>query len=154
MAIAAPTRRSGRGLVGRAILAALVALVALPVYLTMSPAWRPAAVRVSCAVIVAIGCAHARRWAREALAVDTVSALEAPPPPPPEAQLDARFLRLRDDLVAGTRSRRYFDVILWPRLHALAGSDLPRPAGRRVLARRGPSLQALEALVALIERRR
>ena len=57
-------------------------------------------------------------------------------------------------MIYGARSRRYFDVILWPRLGALAGSEtLTRPADRRGVRRRGPSLRAIEALVAEIERR-
>jgi len=61
--------------------------------------------------------------------------------------------RLRDDLVASTRRRRYFDVVLWPRLSALAGPDLPRPAESRGPIRRGPSLAAIERLVTRIEGR-
>ena len=76
------------------------------------------------------------------------------PPPAAGPELDARFLALRDDVIYGTRSRRYFEVILWPRLRELAGSEmLPRPADRRGLRRRGPSLRAIEELVAEIERR-
>jgi hypothetical protein len=45
-------------------------------------------------------------------------------------------------------------VILWPRLGELARSEmLPRPANRRGLRRRGPSLRAIEELVAEIENR-
>jgi hypothetical protein len=149
----APARRSGRRLAGGAIVAALLALVALPVYLLISPSWRPAAVRLSCAVVVAFGCVHARRWARDALAAPAMSPFDAPPAPPPAAVLDAGFRKLHDDLIASTRNRRYFDVILWPRLSALAGAELPRPAERRVVNRRGPSLHALEGLIAEIERR-
>ena len=149
----APARRSGRRLAGGAIVATLVALVALPVYLLIAPSWRPAAVRLSCAVVVAFGCVHARRWARDSLAAPEISPLDAPPAPPPLARLDAGFRKLRDDLIASTRSRRYFDVILWPRLSALAGAELPRPAERRAVNRRGPSLHALESIIARIERR-
>jgi hypothetical protein len=57
-------------------------------------------------------------------------------------------------VIYGTRSRRYFEVILWPRLVELARSEmLPRPEDRRGLRRRGPSLRAIEELVAEIERR-
>jgi hypothetical protein len=150
-----PTRaeRWGRRLIGAVIVAALLGLVALPTYLSVSPAWRPTAVRLACAVIVVAGCARARRWAREALAPLPVSPFDAPPPPPPVVEMDGRFLRLRDDLVSSTRSRRYFDVVLWPRLCDLAGVELPRPPEQRARLRRGPSLKALGALVALVERR-
>ena len=82
------------------------------------------------------------------------SPFEAPPEPAPELTLDPRFLRLRDDLVGSTRRRRYFDVVLWPRLSALGGPDLPRPAEPRGPIRWGPSLEAIERLVTCIEERR
>lgn len=151
--MSAPPRRWARWLAGRAVICAVLALVALPLYLTISPGWRPAAVRLACALALAVGCARARRWARDAVAPDAPSAFDTPPPAPPGLQLDAAFVRLRDDLVASARSRRYFDIVLWPRLTALAGPPLPRPAARRVLPRRGPSRHTLEELVAEIERR-
>lgn len=145
---------SSRGrLAGRGIVVALAVLVAMPAYLTLSPAWRPAAVRVVCALLVAGGCARALRSLREAAGPRPVSPLDAPPAAPPALAIDERFAGLRDDLVSGTRSRRYFDVILWPRLRNLAGRDLPKPPERRgLLRRRGPSLRAIEDLVAEVER--
>jgi hypothetical protein len=148
-----PARRVGPRLVARVVLLSLLALAALPAYLTVSPRWRPAAARLAGALVVAIGCARARAWARDAVAPPADAGVDAPPPPPPERVLDPRFLRLRDDLIAGTRRRRYFDVMLWPRLAALAGPDLPRPEERRGPTRRGPSLRAIEGLVARIEER-
>jgi hypothetical protein len=147
------SRRSRRRLVALAIVAALVALAAMPTYLALSPSWRPTAVRVACAAAVIAGCVRALRWARGAAAPSVISAVDAPVPPPAGPELDARFLSLREDVISGTRSRRYFEVILWPRLCALAGTALPRPANRRGLPRRGPSLRAIEELVARIERR-
>jgi hypothetical protein len=149
------TSRLGRRLAGRVVVVALVALVALPIYLTMSPAWRPTAVRLTCATALVIGCASARRWAREAVLAEALSPFEARPEPPAAVQLDPAFLRLRDDLVVSIRSRRYFDVVLWPRLVALAepGPPLPYPPRRRVLGRRGPALRVLEDLVARVEKR-
>lgn len=149
----APASRSGRRLIGLAIVAALLALVAMPGYLLIPPAWRPVVVRLACAGIVAVGCVHLRRWARDGLAAPAISPLDAPLAPPPAAELDAGFRRLHDDLIASTRSRRYFDVILWPRLSALAGAELAPPAERRVARRRGPSLHAIERIIAEIERR-
>jgi hypothetical protein len=150
-----PARRLGRRLAGRAVIAMLLALVALPLYLTISPTWRPAAVRLACATVLVVGCARARGWARGSVATDPGSPFEAPPPPAPAAQFDSAFLRVRDDLVASTRSRRYFDVVLWPRLTALAGPGpaLPCPPRRPLLSRRGPSLGVLEDLIARVERR-
>jgi len=149
----ARAERSPRRLAGRAIVAALVVLAAMPAYLALSPPWQPVAVRFACAAIVATGCVRVLRRARGAMEPEPVSPLDAPPPPAAVPELDQRFLALRDDVIYGTRSRRYFDAILWPRLSALAGTDLPRPAERRGLHRRGPSMSALARLVTEIERR-
>jgi hypothetical protein len=131
-----------------------MALAAMPAYLALSPSWRPVAVRLACTVVVIAGCVRALRWARGAAAPSVVSPLDAPASPAAGPELDARFLALRDDVIYGTLSRRYFEVILWPRLGELAGSVmLPRPANRRGLRRRGPSLRAIEKLVAEIEKR-
>ena len=149
-----PPRRSRRRLVGGAVVVALVALAAMPAYLALSPSWRPVAVRLVCTAAVIAGCVRALRWAREAAAPSIVSPLDGHAPLPAGPELDARFLALRDDVIYGTRSRRYFEVILWPRLGELAGSEmLPRPADRRGLRRRGPSMRAIEELVAEIEKR-
>jgi len=140
--------------VGGAVIVALVALGAMPAYLALGPSWRPVAVRLVCTTVVIAGCVRALRWARGAAASPVVSPLDAPALPTVGPELDARFLALRDDVIYGARSRRYFDVILWPRLDALAGTAmLPRPANRRGIPRRGPSLRAISEVVAEIERR-
>ena len=139
---------------GGAVVVALVALGAMPAYLALGPSWRPVAVRLVCTTVVIAGCVRALRWARGAAASPVVSPLDAPALPTVGPELDARFLALRDDVIYGARSRRYFDVILWPRLDALAGTAmLPRPANRRGIPRRGPSLRAISEVVAEIERR-
>src|SRR5688500_15572858 len=99
------SRRSRRRLVALAIVAALVALAAMPTYLALSPSWRPTAVRVACAAAVIAGCVRALRWARGAAAPSVISAVDAPVPPPAVPELDARFLSLREDVIYGTRSR-------------------------------------------------
>ncbi len=110
--------------------------------------------RLACAAVVAVACLRILAGLGRSVETDTVSPLDAPPPPVPEPELDSRFLRLRDELVFSTRSRRYFDVILWPRLCGLAGDDLPRPPERRgIRRRRGPPLAVLDNLIARIERR-
>ena len=147
-------KRSRRRLVGGAVIVALMALAAMPAYLALSPSWRPVAVRLACTAAAIAGCVRALRWARGAAAPSVVSPLDGHAPPAAGPELDARFLALRDDVIYGTRSRRYFDVILWPRLQALAGSEmLPRPANRRGIRRRGPSLRAISEVVAEIEKR-
>ena len=90
----------------------------------------------------------ARRAARGRL-----SARRARRHPGAGPELDTRFLALRDDVIYSVRSRRYFDVILWPRLSELAGTELPRPAPRRGIRRRGPSMSELTHLVTEIEGR-
>jgi len=140
--------------VGGAVIVALVVLGAMPAYLALGPSWRPVAVRLACTAAVIAGCVRALRWAREAAAPSAVSPLDGHAPPAAGPELDARFLALRDDVIYGARSRRYFDVILWPRLDALAGTAmLPRPANRRGIPRRGPSMRAISEVVHEIERR-
>ena len=146
--------RSPRSLAGRAILVTVVVLAAMPVYLSLDAAWRPLIVRLACAGLVGLVCLRVVAGLGRAAERDIASPLDAPAPPVPEPELDSRFVRLRDEVVFSTRSRRYFDAILWPRLCGLAGEDLPRPAERHGLRRRlGPSLAVLEDLIARIERR-
>ena len=146
-------RRSRRTLVGAGIAATLVALAVMPAYLALAPSWRVLVVRLACAAAVGAGCARAARWARDAVAARGVSLLDAPTPQPPGAEIDARFLALRDDVRYSIRSRRYFDVILWPRLVELGGAGMTPPARRRRLRRRGPSIGELSRLVSEIEGR-
>jgi hypothetical protein len=147
------TDRPRRRLAAFALLGALVVLAAIPAYLAVAPAWRGVALRGACALLVATGCARAARWVRGARVSGPLSPLDAPPIPVPPVALDERFLALWDDVRFSTRSRRYFDRILWPRLVTLAGRPFPRPADRRGIGRRGPSLASLDAAIAEIERR-
>lgn len=142
-----------RHLIGGAIVAVLVALAAMPTYLALAPAWRTVAVRLVCAVAVAAGCVRAVRWARGVVQAEDVSALDVPPPRGAGPELDSRFLALRDDVIESARSRRYFDVIFWPRLSELAGTELLQPVERRGIRRRGPSMSEISSLVAEIEGR-
>lgn len=148
----APSSRPPARLIARAAGLSLLAAGALPVYLTIAPAWRPLAARLGCAALVAIGCLRARAWARDALG-PAGSRVDAPAAAAPAATLDPRFLRLRDDLAAGARRRRYFDVVLWPRLRGLGAEESARPADRPGPGRRGPSLDAIEAVIARLEER-
>jgi hypothetical protein len=145
--------RSPRRLAGRVIVAAVVALAAMPLYLTLDSSWRPLVVRLACATFVGIACLRVLRGVGRALETPSISPFDAPPPSTVPPELDSRFLRLRDEVTFSTRSRRYFDAILWPRLCGLAGTDLPRPPERLGLSRRGPSLAILDDLISRIERR-
>jgi hypothetical protein len=151
--MAARSSRATTRLIARAAGLCLLAAATLPAYLTIAPAWRPLAARLGCAALVAVGCLRARAWARDALGAAPAGGVDAPPAPEPEVTFDPRFLRLRDDLTAGARRRRYFDVVLWPRLRALGADDLARPADRPGPGRRGPALGAIEAVIARIEAR-
>ena len=133
--------------------AVVLVLAAIPAYLTLAPAWRPLAARLACALLVAGGCMRLIRSARGAIEGAAASALDAPAPRVQPPELDERFLRLRDELRFGARSRQYFETILWPELNRLAGAELPRPPERRGVWRDGPSLRELEGLVTAIEAR-
>ena len=148
-----PPERSRSRLVAYGFLGALVVLAAIPGYLVLSPSWRPVAVRVACSVIVVFGCIRVVGSVRRSIDGDPRSALDAPPLAPRRPALDEQFLRLRNDLVFSSGSRRYFDTFLWPRLRMIGGAELPAPAERRRMRRRGPSLSALDRLIAEIERR-
>ena len=147
------TERSRSRVAAHGLLAVLLALVAIPAYLTLEPSWRPTAVRLACAVIVGAGCVRVMRGVRRALEGHASSALDARPAESLAPEMDEHFLRLRDELTFSTRSRRYFDAILGPRLLRLGGVSLPRPAERRGMRRRGPSPSTLEHLIAEVEER-
>jgi len=149
-----PPERSLAALAARGFLAVLVLLVAIPAYLALSPVWRPIGLRAACALLVVTGCLRVVRAVRGAVGRPAPSPLDAPPAPAPEVDVDERFLRLRDDLIYSRRSRRYFDVVLWPRIRELAGAPLSPPPARRRLPRIGPSLYTLERLIGDAERGR
>jgi hypothetical protein len=140
-------------LLAHGIVAALLALVAIVAYLTMAPGWRPFGVRLACTALVIVGCLRALRAVRRAIEAEPASELDVPRPVAPASERDEIYRRLRDDLVFSHRSQQYFEAILWPRLLALTGGDLPRPQEGRRTRRRGPSLQALETLIAEAEKR-
>ena len=147
-----PAERSRR-LLGQGIAAALLALVAIVAYLTMTPGWRPFGVRLACTTLVIVGCLRTIRAVRRAIEAEPPSELDVPRPAPAASERDEVYRRLRDDLVFSNRSQQYFEAILWPRLLDLSGGTLARPRERRRTRRRGPSLQALEALIAEAEKR-
>jgi hypothetical protein len=149
----APDERTALRMVARGFVGVLAVLVAIPSYLTLAPDWRPLAIRLACAALVAFGCVRIVRSARGATAAGAASALDAPAPRPQPVELDERFTRLRDELRFGVRRRSYFDTILGPQLRRLGGDDLPVPAPRRRAGGDGPALADLERIVAAIEAR-
>jgi len=142
-----------RRLLARAVLVVLLVLASIVAYLATPPRWRPVGVRLGCTALVIIGSVRARRAVRRAMEAYPLSELDAPPAPPPARELDNAFRRLRDDLLFSTRSRQYFEAILWPRLLDLSGGVLRRPPEERQGRRRGPSLGELGELIAEAERR-
>ena len=144
--------RSRYRLAAYALVTAIVLLVAIPGYLLLDPTWRPFALRLAGGALVIAGCTRLIAYVRRATGDDAVSTLDVPPPVPRAPTLDERFLRLRDDLVFSVRSRHYFEAFLWPRLQKL-GADTAPPPERHRPRRRGPSLGALERVIARIERR-
>jgi len=148
-----PDERTTLRLVARGFVAALIVLMAIPSYLTLVPSWRPLAARLICALLVAFGCVRILRSVRGSGEGHAPSGLDAPSPRPEPPALDERFLRLRDELRFSTRSRQYFQTILWPQLGRLGGADLSPPPERRGVGRDGPALSELERVIAAIEAR-
>ena len=147
-----PDERRALRLVARGFVAMVVVLVAIPSYLTLAPAWRPLAARLACALLVAFFCVRIVRSVRGSIE-GQASALEATAPRAQPPELDERFLRLRDELRFSTRSRKYFETILWPELCRLGRDDLPLPPARHGVRHDGLSLHALERAVAAVEAR-
>jgi hypothetical protein len=144
--------RSRARLAAWGVLALLAALALIPGYLTVPPDWRPVVVRLACAFLVIVGSTRIIGRVRRSIEGEARSPLDPARRPARRPVLDERFTRVRDDVVFSTRSRRYFETILWPRLRKLGATELPPPE-RRPLGRRGPSLRTLERVVAGIERR-
>ena len=144
----ARAERSRSRLLAFGVAAALVVLAALPGYLALDPKWRPFAVRAACAALVIAGCRRVIGGVRRSLEEDPASPLDASLPGPRAATVDERFVRARDDLVIGSRNRRYFDTFLAPRLRRSGGDDLPLPPPR---GRRGPPMSALERVITTLE---
>ena len=146
-----PPERSRYRLAAYAFLTIIVLLAIIPGYLRLDREWRPFALRMASALIVIVACVRVVGSVRRSLEEDTPSALDAPALPPRRIAVDERFLRVRDDVVFSAQSQRYFEAFLWPRLQTLGGTHLEPPPVRR-RSRRGPSLSALERLIARIER--
>jgi hypothetical protein len=144
--------RSRARLVAYALAAVIAALAVIPAYLLVPVGWRGLVVRLACALAVIAGCVKIVGSVRRSLPGEPASPLDAPPASPPRPAQDERFVRARDDVVFSTRSRGYFDTILWPRLRKL-GAAGPPPSERRWPGRRGPSLRTLERVITGIEER-
>jgi hypothetical protein len=150
-------RHWARILLGYLVLLALVALAATPLYLGAAAEDRPLVLRLAAAVVGAIALLPLRAMLREELDSASFSEFErALRPESLPATIDPGFLRLREEVKNGMRSRDYFQHILWPRLLTLArhrGVALPAepPEGRPF--RRGPSRRTLGDLLTRLEGR-
>lgn len=151
-----PERHRGRIVAAYAVLLAVLLTATIPIYLAARPSHRPGVIRLSAAVVLAVGALHVLSAARRRIEAQTPSdferALEASPI---EVALDTRFRALRDELKFSARSHGYFRHVLWPQLTDLAirlrRKPLDEPGGRRF--GRGPSLGTLSHLIDRLEER-
>ena len=131
--------------------AVVVVLAALPVYVWVEPSWRALVARLAAALVLGVALLQLRAVVAEHLEAGGASALDAARfAPAAEPGVPHHAVDLTGDVRTALRSRRYFERVLWPRLEALAGRPLVRPALRRG---RGPSLAGLRAVIADIEQR-
>src|SRR5687767_8605875 len=97
--MAPPPEVSAARLVARGLGGVLVALAAIPAYLSLDPSWRPLGVRLACAAIVVAVSVRVIRGVHRAIEEAPAFTFDAAPAVPPPPELDDRFLRLRDELV-------------------------------------------------------
>ena len=148
---------------GGGLAAAIMVVVALGAGVSLTeffvaPGYRPAAMRLVGALVLLLAVSRARAIVRAC--VERRSAWVADPTSQgwPDPAEDSRLARFRDEIKFSARSQSYFEHLLWPRLVALArargvsAETLEKPPGRRL--GRGPSLAALDRLIASLETRR
>jgi hypothetical protein len=154
-------RRWPRLVTGYAVLLALVAGAAAPIYFLLEPGNRPLVIRLASALILFVALIHLLGMLRARLDAQGPSGFErALDPRRPQLTLDPRFVQIGDELREGARSRSYFEHVLWPEFIALASqaahgpsrTSLVKPPGR--FFRRGPALTTLRELIAVIEETR
>ena len=132
-------------------LTVVVFVAALPIYIWVEPSWRALVARLACALVLGVALLQLRRVLAARLEAGGASALDAARfARAPEPAVPYHFLDLASDVRTGLRSRRYFEMVLWPRLEALAGRPLPHP---RLRPGRGPSLAGLRGVITEVERR-
>lgn len=146
-------------LTGLVTLGAILVGGLLLVQVLVDPSSRKTAARLVAAAVLAIVAFRARTLVGAGIARQPRSTFETaherPVVLPPDR---SHFEQLHAEMRFSTRNHRYFEYVLWPRLCALAAPAsgeppawLEKPPGRSF--GRGPSLAALEGLVASIERR-
>jgi hypothetical protein len=149
-------RRAGTIVGALALVGAMVAGIAA-IQLLVDQSYRGAAIRLIAASVLLLAIGRIRAFVRSA--VEWPSAWEERTGEPAWAPpAHGQFEHFHDEIRFSARSQRYFDHVLWPRLNELASeatdspARLDRPAGRPF--GRGPSLAALGALLAALEKRR
>ncbi len=144
---------------GYAALCTIVLVLASVLYVAFDPSHRPLVVRLAVALIVGVVLLHLSNALRAACEDAPPSRFErALRGQRPQPRIDPHFERLCGDLRSGVASLRSFERVLWPRLLELADrlgdhgrASLAKPPGR--LLGRGPSVDALEALIRQLEER-
>jgi hypothetical protein len=133
-----------------ATLAGVVLFVAVPGYVFVEPQWRVVVARLAAAFVLGVTLVQLRGALAERLAERGGSPLDqARDRSEAAGAVPLRLQELIGEVRAARRSRRHFERTLWPRLMALARRPLACPHAPRG---RGPSLGALQAVVAEIER--
>jgi hypothetical protein len=150
-----PLSLAGTGLVLGGVLVTGLALIELFV----DAPFRATAAWIVAGLVLGMAALRVRGLVRRRLGEQARSGFEAATLTGPAARLErARVHSLADEIRFSTRSQRYFDGVFWPQLCRLseassgAPPSLPKPPGRSF--GRGPSLAALESVIAAIEARR
>lgn len=131
-----------------AALVAVVTFLTTPIHVYVEPPWRGTVVRLAVALVLGVALLDLRRALGRRLASGPDNGGEGRGRFVPGAP--AAFLDALGDLRAGTRSRRHFERVLWPRLAALSRRPLEPPPCRSL--GRGPGLSSLRAVIATLER--
>jgi hypothetical protein len=145
--------------IGALALGGAVVVAVTLIELLVDPAYRSGTIRLVAALALLVAVARVRASVAASIPDATwdarrPSALGWAPP----SFNHTAFEHFHDEIRFSARSQRYFDHVLWPRLQTLARAGaapatlLEKPPGRSF--GRGPSLAALRALVAALERRR
>ena len=150
-----------RLLAGYAVLGVLVGLMALPLWFSAAPAWRPALVRLAAAAVLAVALAQMLGAARRRVAAQPPSAFDrATVVGRDEPDVPGEFRELIEEIRFGRATEGYWSRVLQPRLASLAarlpaGPPLPEPPPSRWrrLLKLGPSLATIRDLVARLEAR-
>lgn len=150
-----------RLVLGYAALGAAAWLMALPLWVSAAPAWRPTVVRLAAGGVLAVALARALGAVRRRVAAQPLSAFDrATEAVHDEPSVPEDLRDLIEEIRFARATQGYWSRVLQPRLTALAarlpaGSPLPEPPPSRwrQLLGRGPGLAAIRDLIARLEER-